>query len=212
MFTGIVEEIGRVSDIDNISGGRIFKIEASRILEDLSPEHSIAVNGVCLTAFEVCKSSFRAIAVEETLKRSTLKNIRISSLVNLERAMSVGDRFGGHFVQGHVDTTAKVVSIISNGAETQLTIEIPERFLRYTVIKGSIALDGISLTVSDIKQNRLKISIIPYTMENTNLKFIKRGAEVNIEFDILGKYIENLIHNRGKRDSINEERLRSLGF
>ena len=193
MFTGIIEEIGIVQEITRIGGGQVFKIEAERVLEDLSPDDSVAVNGVCLTATDVIKPSFRVTAVDETLKKTTLTNLRVGESVNLERALQLGDRLGGHLVQGHVDSTAKILSVQKKGAGFAMEIAVPSQLMKYIIDKGSVCIDGISLTVAGITSRSVQIAVIPHTVNNTTLKTIQVGTEVNVEVDLLAKYVENSI-------------------
>jgi len=192
MFTGLVEEIGKVKQIQNKPDSRIITVEAKKILEDVKLGDSIAVNGVCLTVIHFADKDFKFEVSRETLIRSNLKEVKIGDYVNLERALRPSDRLGGHIVQGHVDTTGKIYSM-EKSEHTQLIIEIPVDYTSLVIEKGSIAIDGISLTVNYIQGNKIFINIIPHTIENTNLKYRKTGDNVNIEFDIFGKYILKFI-------------------
>ena len=212
MFTGIIEEMGIVDRITPISHGRHFHINASRVLEDLSPEDSISVSGICLTATKVDKTHFEVTAMDETLRISTLSEMNTKSQVNLERALRFSDRIGGHFVQGHVDGMGKVRKIISRGAGRLVEIEIPEQLTKYTIEKGSIAIDGVSLTIAGIRGNRLTLSIIPYTLTHTTLGSIDSRSMVNIEVDLFGKYVERLFQNTERNEKMGEAWLRSMGY
>jgi riboflavin synthase len=212
MFTGIIEELGIVKKCLPLSGGSTLWIACERILDDLKPEDSIAVNGVCLTATRVEKDSFEATAVQETLNRTTLKSIKPGARVNLERALRFDSRLGGHLVQGHVDGIAEVRSIDEKGTGKVLQFSFSKTLIPYIVEKGSIAINGISLTVTGQHQDRIEISVIPFTIKNTNLQYLKKGDNVNIEVDILGKYVEKLIHRLDQNSGLDESKLRTLGY
>lgn len=193
MFTGIIEETGTIKSIVSVPEGKKFTISAERILSDLSVEDSVSISGVCLTVEDTGKDFFKATAVKETLTRSNLGVIQPGVEVNLERAMRFNKRFGGHFVYGHIDGTGKILSISLRAKSRDIGIMIPEDLMKYMIIKGSAALDGISLTIAGIDGNIIMVSVIPYTMENTTLCLKKIGDKVNIEVDIIGKYIENFL-------------------
>jgi riboflavin synthase len=196
MFTGLIEETGKVKSINRKGNSLSIEVEAEKILEDTKIGDSIAINGVCLTVVSIKDRSFSFDVSKETLDRSNFKQIKIGEVVNLERALKVSDRLGGHIVQGHVDTTGKIIQITPLGEHTAFVIEIPERYTHFIVEKGSIAVDGISLTINSIEKNRFSLNIIPHTLEETNLKYRKVGDTVNIEFDIIGKYVFNMLKNR----------------
>jgi riboflavin synthase len=189
MFTGIVEERGSVA----MAGARL-KIECRRVLEDLTIGASIAVNGVCLTAVEVSEQGFAADLAPETLDRSNLGDLRAGDGVNLERPITLAARLSGHIMQGHVDGTAVVESLtaLADG-NWELRVRVPEALDRYLVYKGSIAIDGISLTIADIQDRVVRVAIIPHTYSATNLSGRKMGDRVNIECDILAKHVEKLL-------------------
>ena len=212
MFTGIIEEIGTIEKVTSVSYGLHLRIAASRVLEDLLPDNSISVNGVCLTATKVENSFFETTAVEETIKRSTLGQIRVGNKVNLERAMRLSDRMGGHIVQGHVDGIGKVLSFVLKGESKLLKIEIPAHLSKYTVEKGSIAIDGVSLTIAQLQGNLITISLIPHTLSHTTLGSLHIGDSVNIEVDFIGKYVERFSQMRNESGGMNEAWLRSMGF
>ena len=194
MFTGIIEEVGEIAAVDDSSEFRTLRIRANSILEGVSIGDSIAVNGVCLTVRRHEKNSFSAELSRETLDRSSLKQLGAGSLVNLERPMRADGRFDGHMVQGHVDGVGKIHGFSRDGDSWNLQIEFPGNALRYIVEKGSIAVDGISLTVAAVKPPVLDIAIIPHTFENTNLKRATAGDTVNLEFDIIAKYVERMLN------------------
>ena len=203
MFTGLVEDVGKVLR----AGGGVLVVETS--LTDIEVGDSVAVNGACLTAVEVDGGKVTFEVSQETLSRTNLADLKAGDRVNLERALKVGSRLGGHIVQGHVDFTARIREIRPQGGHRLLTLEIPREWSLYFVEKGSVAVDGISLTVNAVEGNFIFINIIPHTLENTNLKFRKPGDRVNIETDIIGKYIIRYLENLGKEKSF-EEKLKGL--
>ncbi len=189
MFTGIVEEAGRVEFLNE---GRL-RIRAERVLEDLAQGDSVAVNGACLTAVSVNSKGFEVDLVPETLRRTNLGDLKQGSTVNLERSLAANARLGGHIVQGHVDAAAKISSMEAEVDAVNVRIEAPEGLIRYIVEKGFIAVDGISLTVVKAFSSSFTTSVIPYTLKNTNLRGRKVGDLVNLEVDILAKYVESLL-------------------
>ena len=193
MFTGIVEEVGQVAEIKKSKDWAELKIKAEKVLEDVSLGDSIAVNGVCLTVTTFGKGFFTADVMHETLNRSSLSILTKSSSVNLERAMAANGRFGGHIVSGHIDGTGVITDIKKDAIATWVTIEAGESIMRLIVEKGSIAIDGISLTVAEITDKYFKVSLIPHTGSNTILLQKKIGEKVNLENDIIGKYVERLM-------------------
>jgi riboflavin synthase len=194
MFTGIIEEVGQIIGTDDTHAFRTLRVKAGRILDGVTSGASIAVNGVCLTAREFEDGSFTADLSKETLDRTSLKAVRSGTTVNLERPMRADGRFGGHIVQGHVDGVGRIRSFTRDGDNWSLQVEIPEQGLRYIVEKGSIAIDGISLTVAAIQDSTVEIAIIPHTFENTNLRHAKAGDPVNLEYDLIAKYVERMLH------------------
>ncbi len=193
MFTGIIEEIGKVKSISQKGKARILTITSKKLLSEIKIGDSVSVNGVCLTAFEKLNDSFKVEAVEETIKKTNLGDLKVGDFVNLELALKIGERLGGHIVQGHVDTTGIIESIKKLQNSWIFEIKFPPEFRKYLIPTGSIAVDGISLTVADVNRDRFKVSIIPFTWENTNIKFKKVGDRVNLEFDFWGKYVENFL-------------------
>lgn len=204
MFTGIIEEIGIIKQIDKISGGMRLFIECSKILDDVKVDDSISVNGVCLTVTKMTTNGFWLDAVGETLNKTTLKNVNPFEKVNLERALRLSDRLGGHLVQGHVNGLGKISQIKKLGENYYLEIELPAQLIKYTISEGSIAIDGISLTIAKLQQNKLGISVIPHTWDNTNLRFKKINELVNIETDFLAKYIENFVRLKNEEPGENK--------
>jgi len=193
VFTGLVEEVGKVRGILKRSGGVQLRVECSKVIEDSKVGDSICVNGVCLTVVEVKGSSLTFFLSPETLKRSSLYLLKVGDFVNLERALKLSDRLGGHILQGHVDATTKVTGIKREGESFRFTFALPRNFAHLLVEKGSIGIDGISLTVASISPNSFSVAVIPHTYENTNLKLKRTGDLVNLEFDIIGKYVERML-------------------
>lgn len=212
MFTGLVEEIGVIQEITPLSQGREIQIRAPLICQDLKIDDSVSVDGVCLTVTAVQSDYFNATAVLETLERSTLSRIKKNDRVNLERALQASGRLGGHWVQGHVDAVAKISSIQKLGTGWNIFIEMREPFFKYCVEKGSIAVNGISLTIAAIVKNQIRISVIPHTVARTAIQFIHIGAEVNIEVDILAKYVERMLIMSNTPASHDETWYRMQGF
>ena len=194
MFTGIVEEVGTVREIRKGQTSSFIEIQAKTVLSDVHIGDSIAVNGVCLTVTEFSADSFRADVMNETLNRSSLGSLRSGSHVNLERAMSANGRFGGHIVSGHIDGTGVITDIRRDGISVWYTIGTTAAVMRYIVEKGSVAIDGISLTVAKVTDSSFSVSIIPHTAEQTVLSYKKTGDTVNLENDIIGKYVEKLMN------------------
>ena len=192
MFTGIVEEIGTINNLVNSA----LTIQAEKVLTDIKLGDSIAVNGTCLTVVNFTESKFSVDLAPETLRRTTFGDLNPGDPVNLERALSANDRFGGHMVQGHVDATGRVISIRDEGDSSIFRISNPKRLKPYLVEKGFIAIDGISLTIVKALTSSFTLSVIPYTRINTNLRDQRIGGKVNLEVDILAKYVENLMAQR----------------
>ncbi len=193
MFTGIIEEVGSVVSIRKGAHSCVLTVNASRVLEDAHLGDSIATNGVCLTVTSFTSHSFSADVMHETLNRSSLGSLHIGSPVNLERAMLAGGRFGGHIVSGHIDGVGTISSIKEDDNAVWYTVEAPSNILRYIIEKGSITLDGISLTVAKVTNSNFSVSIIPHTRAQTNLASKKVGDVLNLENDLVGKYVERLM-------------------
>lgn len=189
MFTGIVEEVGKVKAI----GNGILQIEAAKVLEDVQLGDSIAVNGICLTVTSFSSHSFQADVMPETLKRTSLGELKLGSPVNLERALTLASRLGGHLVSGHIDGTGRIVSLKDDRNAILMKIQAEGSILRYIVEKGSVALDGISLTVVQVSNRDFTVSLIPHTRQATNLCSKVEGSLINIENDVVGKYVEKLL-------------------
>ncbi len=192
MFTGLIADLGSVEAIERDDAGATLRIR-TRLAGELSAGDSIAVNGVCLTAVDAGAGTFRAEAMPETLARSSLGALGGGDAVNLELAMRLGDRLGGHIVQGHVDGTGTVVSTTAEGISRVVEIDVEPELARYLVEKGSVAVDGVSLTVSALREDGFAVSLIPETLERTTLGGLEAGARVNVEVDMLAKHVERLI-------------------
>ncbi|MBN1638975.1 MAG: riboflavin synthase, partial [Ignavibacteriales bacterium] len=205
---------GKITNKESIAGGYRFTFSAKKIFDDLKINNSVSVNGVCLTVTNIIKDNFTADAVGDTLKKTTLQNLTISTVVNLERALRLSDRLGGHIVAGHVNEIGKISEVKKLGENYYIIIEISNNNLKYVVKEGSIAIDGISLTVAEVNENKIGLSIIPHTWNNTNLYLKRIGDNVNIEVDILSKYIENIIiKNETNTDRLfSVEWLKKMGY
>ena len=193
MFTGIVERMGTVTEIEDAGGKRRFVLESAEATRDMEVGDSIAVNGVCLTAVSVEAGSVAVVAVIETLDRSNLSDVGVGDPVNLERPMRAGGRFDGHIVQGHVDGVATVRSIETEGASIRMWFDVPQQLRRYLVEKGSVAVDGVSLTVSGVDAAGFEVVLIPHTLDITVFGSRAPGDGVNLEMDVLAKYVERLL-------------------
>lgn len=212
MFTGIIEEVGTVKSIVRSSNSAVFTINAKLVTSDIKLGDSIAVNGLCLTVTDYSKTEFSADIMPESLRRSSLGSLKNGSKVNLERAMPAVGRFGGHIVSGHIDGTGRISKIRRESNAVWYTVEADKSILKYIVTKGSVALDGISLTIAEVTANNFSVSVIPHTAENTILPTKNTGDSVNIENDCIGKYIEKLISTGGERQGITHEYLTKFGF
>ncbi len=213
MFTGIIEDLGRVAKITHAGGTRQLTIAATNVPRELKKGDSVAVSGVCLTAVEITPTSFRADLAEETWTLTSFSRITEGAQVNLELPMKADGRMGGHIVQGHVDGTGKFLALerIPAADDYWLRVEIPSNLARYVVYKGSIAIEGISLTVARVEGNQVTVAIIPHTAEATNLKSLRPGDPVNIETDIVAKYVEKMIGGRNQ-GNVTIDRLVAQGF
>ena len=195
MFTGIIKSVGQIADIKQLDGGKELTI-ASDFADELSVDQSISINGVCHTVTACNEESFTVQSVEETLRKTNIGNLNEQDLVNLERSLRADQLMDGHVVQGHVDATGRITEIEQEGTDWLFTIEYPKEYSNLVVGRGSIAIDGISLTVASEGENTFKVAIIPYTYEHTNLQQKKTGDTVNLEFDVLGKYVVKYLENR----------------
>jgi riboflavin synthase len=196
MFTGIIETTGSVKTVMEEGSGRVFWI-ASAISGELKVDQSVSHNGVCLTVEEVSGEAFRVTAIHETLQKTNLDTWKPGDLVNLERCMQMNGRLDGHIVQGHVDTTAVCTKKKELNGSWEFTFQYPAEFAALVIEKGSISLNGISLTVFDVSETEFSVAIIPYTYQHTNIREVEVGSAINIEFDVIGKYVQRII-NLGK--------------
>ncbi len=212
MFTGLVEETGRIQAVAAYGQGSRLTIAADTVLGDLQPGDSVAVNGVCLTVVEKRADAFCVEAVAETLQRSTLGRLRPGSPVNLERALPAGGRLGGHFVQGHIDGVGEVLAFSQSDPGWWLEIRLPEELHPFVVEKGSIAVEGVSLTIARVTADRISIALIPRSAQATTLGDIKSGESVNIECDIIGKYVARLLGKQAPLRNISEDMLKQWGY
>src|SRR5271170_5116743 len=214
MFTGIIEEVGRVTSIAHEGEGRRLTVAASHLVKELKKGDSIAVSGVCLTAVKITPRSFGADLAEETWNRTSFSRIKPGALVNLELPMRADGRFGGHIVQGHVDGPGKFLALdeIPGADNYWLRIEVPPDLARYVIFKGSLSIEGISLTVAKVEGTQVTVAIIPHTTEMTNLKSLKSGDPVNLEVDMIAKYVEKMLRGDSADSSITIERLVREGF
>ena len=216
MFTGIIEEIGHIAAIEKGNRSAKLVITANKILQDIKLGDSIAVNGICLTACHITKQNFTADVMAETMNRSNLGELKKGSAVNLERAMPANGRFGGHIVSGHVDGTGTITNLKKDENAVWVTIKANATILKYIVEKGSIAIDGISLTVAFVDDSCFQVSIIPHTADETILLHKKAGDTVNLECDVIGKYVEKLLNYNNnetqQKKGITLEFLQNNGF
>ncbi len=215
MFTGIIEELGEISSLEKHAKGARIRISAKSVTTDANEGDSIAVNGVCLTALDITPNSFVADVSLETLDRSTIGDLEIGSKINLERAVTPSTRLGGHIVQGHVDGRGEFLQAIREGDFWTVRVGFPKELGQYLVYKGSISVEGISLTIADLADDYFEIAVIPKTWELTNLATLKKGDAVNLEVDVIAKYVERIMlygRNEKQQEEITIEKLQKLGF
>jgi riboflavin synthase len=215
MFTGIIEEIGTINKITRGAKSAVLSIYGKQIFDDLNLGDSVAVNGVCLTVTGINKNTFMADVMHETMERSSLGSLYSGSYVNLERAMAANGRFGGHMVSGHIDDTGKIVKIKEDDNAIWYTIKAGRQIMRYVIEKGSIAMDGISLTVAKVSKDSFCVSVIPHTAKNTTLSKKKVGDILNLENDLVGKYIEKFMEVKSDKKmegNITKEFLTRYGY
>lgn len=214
MFTGIIEELGKISAVEKRGDGAKIKVSARIVTGDSKEGDSIAVNGVCLTAMNITKDSFTADVSNETLNRSTLGKLISGAVVNLERAVTPTTRLGGHIVQGHVDATGKFLQAIQDGSFWTVRVGFPTEIAKYLIYKGSVSVEGISLTVANLTDDYFEIAVIPKTWQQTNLHALKTGDAVNLEADTIAKYVERImLYGQGNEKSgVTMDKLNKLGF
>jgi riboflavin synthase len=196
MFTGLIEETGRVVAVSSDAAPKRLQVAAPRLAGKTEIGESVAVNGCCLTVATRQDGELTFDLLEETVRRTNLKTLRPDGLVNLERALAADGRLGGHFVQGHVDCTARTLAVEENGADLRIEMELPPEFAHYVASKGSIAVDGISLTVAKVSPESFAVWVIPHTRTQTNLAALRRDDLVNLEFDLIAKYLERMVDSR----------------
>jgi riboflavin synthase len=214
MFTGIIEEIGRVTHIDQRGENRRITIAAANTPKELKSGDSVAVSGVCLTAIDIKPGAFCADLAPETWALTSFSRMREGALVNLELPMKADGRFGGHIVQGHVDGVGKLIALerIAESENWWLHIEVPGAIEKYTVYKGSISIEGISLTIANLEGKKCTVAIIPHTVEMTNLKSLQQGDPINLEADLIAKYVEKMMGGEAVESSLTVEELVRQGF
>lgn len=212
MFTGLIQEVGSIRSVRPGGGGADMEVAAPEIGPRAEIGESIAVNGTCLTVERADTWGFVCHAGAETLQRTTVGDLGVGAAVNLERALAVGDRLGGHFVQGHVDCVGEIIGRSDEGSTVRIEVRIPDEYARYVVEKGSIAIDGISLTVTDVSESGFGVAIIPHTLANTTLERARCGQLVNIETDILAKYVMRLLGTEDAPDGVTRDMLAEHGF
>jgi riboflavin synthase len=209
MFTGIIQDVGTITSIKKGTKSQVMTIETS-ILEDVNIGDSIATNGLCLTVTSLKNTQFSVDIMAESLRRSNLGKLQVGSKVNLEKAMAMGDRFGGHMVSGHIDDVGIISNTFVEDNATWVDIDVPEHLRKYCILKGSIAIDGVSLTVSKLTSKGVSVSIIPHTKDQTTLLDKKVGDYVNLEMDMMIKYVEQLM--KPVKDNLTEETLKTYGY
>jgi len=214
MFTGIIQEVGKVIAVTQQDEKRRLTVSCSKLLPELKQGDSMAVSGVCLTAVDLNNQSFTADLAQETWKRTSFSRIQEGALVNLELPMRASGRFDGHIVQGHVDGTGRFVSLtpVKGGKDYLLTIHVPSELTRYVVEKGSLTIEGISLTVASVEGVEVQVAIIPHTAEMTNLRSLRAGDPVNLEVDVIAKYVEKMMAPQRAESALTIEQLVKAGF
>jgi riboflavin synthase len=212
MFTGIIEEIGIITNIERTTNSCKIAISANKIPDDCKIGDSIAVNGTCLTVTKRTGKGFIADVMAETMRRTNLETLKSGDKVNLERSLRPTDRLGGHIVAGHVDEVGRIVLLVPEGIATLMTISVSSDLMRYLAVKGSVCVDGVSLTVTDVTDTSFQVSLIPFTKEITTLGLKQIGDMVNIEADMLARYVERLMMFQDGKKGIDEEFLKTYGF
>jgi len=212
MFTGIIEEIGIITNIERTANSCKIAISAKKIPDDCKLGDSISVNGTCLTVTKRSDNSFVADVMAETIRRTNLETLKSGDKVNLERSLRPSDRLGGHIVAGHVDEVGRIISFVPEGIATLMTISVSSDLMRYLAVKGSVCVDGVSLTVTEVTDTSFQVSLIPFTKEITTLGLKQIGDMVNIEADMLARYVERLMMFQDGKKGIDEEFLKTYGF
>jgi riboflavin synthase len=211
MFTGLIEEIGQVKGISMFAGGKRIRISGRKVLEALAVDHSVSVSGICLTVVELTNNSLTVEAVGETLNKTTIASLRTNDLVNLERALRLGERLGGHLVQGHVNGIGTLIKKERRGQNWYVEVKLPKDLDRYLITEGSIAIDGISLTIAALNNNIAGISIIPHTYTHTTMQYKAIGQQVNVEVDYMARHLEKLIKSEKSTD-LTFEKIKNMGY
>lgn len=212
MFTGLIEEVGTLAQKERRGASLLLTIRCHKVLEQTQVGDSIAVNGACLTVTHLNKTSFTADAIAETISRTQLHRLSIGSPVNLERALRLSDRLGGHLVQGHVDGSAKLLRKQTEDQSIRFTFQTEPELTRYMIQKGSIAIDGISLTLTEVKEQHFSVAVIPHSLAETTMSQLTEGDFVNIECDLIGKYVAKLLHHQPSASNLTWESLKNAGF
>lgn len=221
MFTGLVKEVGTISAINSIAEGLLISVNSPLLAKEVEIDDSVSINGACQTVISHGENYFTVQAVQTTLQKTNFKDLKVGSPVNLELALRLSDRLGGHLVQGHVNGVGKIINWKNNGKNYELKFEIPSDLMKYVVKEGSITLNGVSLTVSNLEKEKCvgEVSIIPHTWDHTVFRNARVGEAINIEVDVLAKYVENLLLYQGdssekqeKKSTMSEEWLRSHGY
>lgn len=212
MFTGLIEETGEIAELRKVENALYLTVKAKNVLNEIKLGDSVAINGACQTVIEYSEADFKVFASSETLAVTTFGNLKIGSKVNLERTLRLSDRLDGHLVSGHIDGTARLLNIKNDGETTFFAFEPPKNLISQIVKKGSVCVDGISLTVSDIDDCSFKIAVIPHTLQSTALKYLKVGDFVNIETDIISKYVEKYLSSHHNSSNIDFNFLERNGF
>jgi riboflavin synthase len=212
MFTGIIEELGKVKSVPAGTSTKRIEIQAKKVLEDLKVGDSININGACQTVLNVKPASFSVETVEETLRRTNLGELKPDQKVNLERSLRFSDRLSGHILTGHVDCNGRIESITQTGGSWIFEFSLPQTYLTYIVEKGSVGVEGISLTVMDLSKDSFRVSVIPHTFTQTNLSKKKKGDKVNIEVDLIGKFVKRFLEIKSSDEKITQEFLKEKGW
>lgn len=212
MFTGIIEELGKLKGISKGTWFKRIEVQAEKVLEDLKVGDSVNINGACQTVVELKSNSFVVEAVEETLKRTNLGQLKPKDQVNLERSLRLSDRLSGHILTGHVDCKGRIKSITQIGDFWRFEFSLPETYLTYIVEKGSVGVEGISLTVVDVLKDSFSVSVIPFTFAQTNLSKKREGDSVNIEVDLLGKFVKRFLDIKSSKEKITQKFLKERGW
>lgn len=212
MFTGIVEDVGKVIGRVKKGNGLLYRMKSELIVSDMKTGDSINVNGTCQSVTSFDRESFEVEAIKETLDRTNLGLLKLNDMVNLERSLTLQSRLGGHMVSGHIDCVGEIATVSPKGEQVDISVKFPEEFSRYLVNKGSVAIEGISLTVVEAGQGYLKVSTIPITLQSTNMVYKKIGDKVNLEFDVLAKYIEKMLSSNSNKSNLSMDQLKEKGW